>query len=144
MSDDTMPEAQTSGQGASDREAGTLPRSERPNDGGASDREAGTLPRSERPNDGGASESERPKDEGTPTTPRPRRRRGSRGGRNRKKKPAAVTADGTPAPAGAPTGADDDEFVPHDTTDPTADRGLTTDDIADAAREDAGLPPVTP
>ena len=71
-------------------------------------------------------------------------RRGSRGGRNRKKKPAAVTADGTPAPVGVTTPGDDAEFVPDDDTDATADRGLTTDDVADEAREDAGLPPVTP
>ncbi len=77
-------------------------------------------------------------------TPRPRRRRGSRGGRNRKKKPAAVATDGTPAPAGAITPAADVGFVPHDDTDAAADRGLTTDDVADEAREDAGLPPVTP
>jgi ribonuclease E len=114
MSDDTMPEA---------------PEASEPR--GASDREAGTLPRSERPNEEG---------------PRPRRRRGSRGGRNRKKKPAAVSADGTPAPAGTTTvvPADDDRFVPDDDTDAAADRGLTTDDVADVAREDAGLPPVTP
>jgi ribonuclease E len=85
-------------------------------------------------------------DEGNPAAaPRPRRRRGSRGGRNRKKKPAAVGADGTPAPAGATTiGPEDDAFVPDDDTDATADRGLTTDDVADVAREEAGLPPVTP
>ena len=48
------------------------------------------------------------------------------------------------------TGSDDsddsDEFVPHDYTDAAADRGLTTDDVADVAREEAGLPaaPVVP
>ncbi|MEX1006275.1 MAG: Rne/Rng family ribonuclease [Acidimicrobiia bacterium] len=65
--------------------------------------------------------------------PRPRRRRGSRGGRNRRKKPASVTAgsDEAARPAG---------FVPHDYTDAAADRGLTTEDVADVAREEAGLP----
>jgi ribonuclease E len=82
-------------------------------------------------------------DDSTPAADRPRRRRGSRGGRNRKKKPAAVTADGTPARAGETTG-DVAAFVPHDDTDAAADRGLTTDDVADVAREEAGLPPVTP
>ncbi len=55
-------------------------------------------------------------------TPR-KRRRGSRGGRNRKK----------PAAARAQTRAED-------WTDPAADRGLTAEDLADQAREDAGLP----
>src|SRR6266481_6986758 len=74
-----------------------------------------------------------PRADGGDQPPRPRRRRGSRGGRNRRKRPAAVNA-----------GADDatrpDEFVAHDYTDAAADRGLTTDDVADVAREEAGLP----
>jgi ribonuclease E len=129
MSDDTMPETeQVSAHGANDR-------SDRPDEGGANDR-------SERPDEGGASGRSERLNEGE-TPPRPRRRRGSRGGRNRKKKPAAVSPDGTPAPVSTTT-AGDDAFVPHDETDATADRGLTSDDIADEAREDAGLPPVTP
>jgi ribonuclease E len=66
--------------------------------------------------------------------PRRRRRRGSRGGKNRRK----------PAAAGAPTGGEDpDERAPGDRRghdDHAAeDRGLTTDDVAEAAMEDAGL-----
>jgi ribonuclease E len=52
--------------------------------------------------------------------PKRRRRRGSRGGRNRKK-PAARTASG------------------EDHTAAAADRGLTTDDVAAEAKEEAGL-----
>jgi ribonuclease E len=54
-----------------------------------------------------------------------------------------VSADGTPVPPST-TSAGDEGFLPHDETDATADRGLTSDDVADEAREDAGLPPVTP
>ena len=91
-------------------------------------------------------------------TPKARRRRGSRGGRNRKR-PNAGGAAGTagddaparegqatagsgdqprpprpnPAPrAEAPTGGDDH-------TDGAADRGLTADDVAARAAEDAGI-----
>src|SRR6266536_5155964 len=86
--------------------------------------------------------------DGTPTegTPAPqgqaprRRRRGSRGGRNRKKKPAAVVGNGSsPEPGLAPPLAD--ELVGHDYTDAMADRGLTTEDVAEVAREEAGLVP---
>ncbi|HXY93755.1 MAG TPA: Rne/Rng family ribonuclease [Acidimicrobiia bacterium] len=62
-----------------------------------------------------------------------RRRRGSRGGRNRRKKPAAVATNGAAEPGG-------NNYTPHDYTDASADRGLTTDDLAEDAREDAGLP----
>jgi ribonuclease E len=65
--------------------------------------------------------------------PRRRRRRGSRGGRNRRK---SATADaGAHPPAGEPIG--------DDWTDPAADRGLTADDIAADAREEAGMPATT-
>ncbi len=73
--------------------------------------------------------------EGDDLAPRPRRRRGSRGGRNRRKKPAAVTTGSEESGLDA-----SDEYVPHDYTDAAADRGLTTDDVADVAREEAGLP----
>ena len=36
-----------------------------------------------------------------------------------------------------------DAFVAQDYTDEAADRGLTTDDVADVAREEAGLPPAS-
>ena len=52
-----------------------------------------------------------------------KRRRGSRGGRNRKR----------PSSDRAQTRAED-------WTDPAADRGLTSEDLADQAREDAGFP----
>jgi ribonuclease E len=78
--------------------------------------------------------------------PKKRRRRGSRGGRRRKKPGAASGANG--AAGGAATTAaddaddadDDDDGGGEDWTDPEADRGLTDDDIAARAREDAGLP----
>src|SRR5688500_17133801 len=60
--------------------------------------------------------------------PRRRRRRGSRGGRGRKK-PAGATAEGGAV----------EPSVPEDHTDPAADRGLTSDDVAAEAKEDAGL-----
>ena len=66
--------------------------------------------------------------------PKRRRRRGSRGGRNRRKRTAAARvappggAEGTEPPA---AGADH--------TDAAADRGLTTDDVAAEAKEEAGL-----
>src|SRR6478609_5865581 len=102
---------------------------------------------------------------------RPRRRRGSRGGRNRRQKPASATTNG--AVTDDDTDADDDDleaddadlpesddaelsdvdpseesdesdaFVAHDYSDAAADRGLTTDDVADVAREEAGLAPPT-
>lgn len=80
-------------------------------------------------------------------TPRPRRRRGSRGGRNRRK-PAGSGAPGTGAPAGTagtpaaarpghrPAGT---RPVGDDPNDAAADRGLTTEDLALDAKEDAGL-----
>ncbi|MEX0664803.1 MAG: Rne/Rng family ribonuclease [Acidimicrobiia bacterium] len=63
-------------------------------------------------------------------TARKRRRRGSRGGRNRRK----------PAGARPPAG----EGIGEDWNDPAADRGLTAEDLAADAREDAGLPATTP
>ena len=67
----------------------------------------------------------------TDGAPRRRRRRGSRGGRNRRKS----------ANRGAESGVADTEeaAVPEDHTDPVADRGLTSDDVAADAREEAGL-----
>ena len=62
-----------------------------------------------------------------------RRRRGSRGGRNRRK-PKAATA---PAPDGG--AAEDTTEAGEDYTDAAADRGLTTEDVAADAREEAGL-----
>ncbi|MGQ0825425.1 MAG: Rne/Rng family ribonuclease [Actinomycetota bacterium] len=82
---------------------------------------------------------------GNGSEPKKRRRRGSRGGR-RRKKPAGAgggPSAGARAPSGRAAGGgdDDDNRAGEDWTDPEADRGLTDDDIADAAREEAGLPP---
>jgi len=66
--------------------------------------------------------------------PRKRRRRGTRGGRNRKRRPGTGAAPGTSP--GPPRRDDDGE----DWTDPAADRGLTSDDVAAKAIEEAGLP----
>jgi ribonuclease E len=80
---------------------------------------------------------------GADGAPKKRRRRGSRGGRGRKKPAAAAAAPGAlPAGAGGADG-DVDEAVPggEDWTAEAADRGLTSEDLADDAREEAGLPP---
>jgi ribonuclease E len=119
MSDDTMPEA---------LEGSSAPDATSASPDGATERAPAT----------GDSAAGEPAAEGA--APR-RRRRGSRGGRNRKKKPAAVGPNGSRQgadPDGDGVG-DDDAYVPHDYTDEAADRGLTTDDVADVAREDAGL-----
>jgi ribonuclease E len=74
-------------------------------------------------------------------TPRKRRRRGSRGGRNRKKKPS-VTADGTPTSGAGSTDLDADHGVEtrnEDWSDPGVDRGLTSEDSAEVAKAEAGL-----
>ncbi|MET0920615.1 MAG: hypothetical protein ABWY77_05400, partial [Acidimicrobiia bacterium] len=69
--------------------------------------------------------------------PKPRRRRGSRGGRNRNK-PASANANG--AANGVTGDADDvDDDLPEHENDAIADRGLTSDDVAAVAMEDAGL-----
>jgi ribonuclease E len=74
--------------------------------------------------------------------PKKKRRRGSRGGKGRKKKPAGATAGGAGGAAPSTDGDDgegDDLDGPEDYTDPAADRGLTDDDIAERAKEDAGI-----
>jgi ribonuclease E len=76
--------------------------------------------------------------------PKKRRRRGSRGGRNRKKPNRPATA--TVAAAEAAEDAMSLEDVEagdggEDYTDPAADRGLTADDLAAQAKEDAGAGP---
>jgi ribonuclease E len=84
---------------------------------------------------------EGPTEGGSTGQPR-RRRRGSRGGRNRKK-PAttgATTAAANGQPADADFDDDDDELdLPDSEYDAGVDRGLTTEDIAADALEDAGL-----
>jgi ribonuclease E len=62
---------------------------------------------------------------------RRRRRRGSRGGRNRRKPKTASAPDGATA--------QDTSEAGEDYTDAPADRGLTTEDVAADAREEAGL-----
>jgi ribonuclease E len=70
---------------------------------------------------------------GDPNRPKRRRRRGSRGGRNRRKPASRTTAPS----------ADDlsagDGITADDHTDAAADRGLTTEDVAAEAKEEAGL-----
>src|SRR5438552_1482876 len=71
--------------------------------------------------------------------PRKKRRRGTRGGQ-RRKKPAG--AGGVPGAAAAEeNGGDDDEaaLAGQEWTEESVDRGLTDEDIAAQAREDAGL-----
>src|SRR5687768_9646814 len=94
-----------------------------------------------------ASDSKTPKRDASPdaSTPngeaqaRKRRRRGSRGGRNRRKSGASANATAT-AGAHPPSG----EPIGEDWNDPAADRGMTAEDIAADAREEAGLPATTP
>ena len=74
-------------------------------------------------------------DGGSGDAARKRRRRGSRGGRNRKKRPA----DGTDAGAAARVGARGEDW-----TDAAADRGLTDEDVAQEAKEEAGIAPPVP
>jgi ribonuclease E len=62
-----------------------------------------------------------------------RRRRGSRGGRGRRK-PGSAGAN-----ASAATSSHEQTDEPGDWRDPAADRGLTSDDVAAEAREDAEL-----
>jgi ribonuclease E len=64
-------------------------------------------------------------------TAKRRRRRGSRGGRNRRKPKTAAAPDGA--------AAKDQAKAAEDYTDAAADRGLTTEDVAADAREEAGL-----
>ena len=77
--------------------------------------------------------------------PKRRRRRGSRGGRNRKKPgrarlPARPTVPAAPATRTTTTPSDeDDDDLAENENDASADRGLTTDDVAAVAMEDAGL-----
>jgi ribonuclease E len=76
--------------------------------------------------------------------PRRRRRRGSRGGRNRKRPGAGATGAGAgTAGAGADDDFDDDfddePIGPQHEHDPAADRGLTTEDVAAVAMEEAGV-----
>ncbi len=87
------------------------------------------------PNGGGG-----PAREGSdPNAPKRRRRRGSRGGRNRRK--PAGTGAGAGAINGEATDDDDadDEPGAQDYTAAEADRGMTTDDVAAEALEEAGL-----
>jgi len=146
MSDETTPEA-TFAPGAAGTPSGT------PAAAPTAPQSPTASPPSERPRSEPAA---RNGEDGTGTSsgtegsdpseaPKRRRRRGSRGGRNRRK-------PGTGAGAGSTngSGASDDEFddevddepnVGHDYTDPAADRGMTTDDVAEVAREEAGLTP---
>ena len=73
------------------------------------------------------------------TPPKKKRRRGSRGGRGRKKPNAGAKPAGAAGEAG-----DGDMSGSEDWSGAEADRGLTDDDIAERAREDAGLPPSRP
>ncbi|HEX5616318.1 MAG TPA: Rne/Rng family ribonuclease [Acidimicrobiia bacterium] len=76
--------------------------------------------------------------DGTTLTPAKRRRRGRRGGRNRRR-PAGTGGQGQGASRDADDSADDDLDGPDDWTDAEADRGLTTEDVAAKAMEEAGI-----
>src|SRR5438477_5267387 len=70
--------------------------------------------------------------------PKKRRRRGSRGGRGRKK-PAGAGGSAAPPRTGEASDAPVTLSGSEDWTAASADRGLTDDDIAEQALEDAGL-----
>jgi ribonuclease E len=88
-------------------------------------------------------------------TPKRRRRRGSRGGRNRRKPGTGGAAgangradadddvveeeDDAVVTAEVEIDVDDESAVAQDYTDASADRGLTTDDVAEVALEEAGI-----
>src|SRR5262245_35542596 len=114
----------------------------------------------------GSAPAPTPGPDGATGAPKKRRRRGSRGGRNRRKpggqsgqnqggqsqnqskapdgQRSGNQAANRPAPQGPRAGADTDDLdEPHDYTAAEADRGLTSDDLAADAKEDAGLVPST-
>jgi ribonuclease E len=110
--------------------------------------ETGTTTDTSQPAAADTSEAPAPAESGTDNgsdsgAPKKRRRRGTRGGRGRKKPgTAGTTASGRVVTAGDDDGSDVDEAVPggEDWTAEAADRGLTSEDLGDEAREDAGLP----
>jgi ribonuclease E len=115
MSDDTMPAAPTAPEPATGRDASGKTTAPNPVDAGRSTEGATPAGTPEaRGDEGGA--------------PRKRRRRGSRGGRNRNKSGATT---GTGRGGRRDTKGDDD--------DQAADRGLTSDDVAADAKDEAGL-----
>jgi ribonuclease E len=118
MSDETRTEAQ---EASAERNANAAPA-----EGAGSPPESGNP--TARSGDGAAKPAGR--------TAKRRRRRGSRGGRNRRK-PKAVAAPEGAATEGPATAAED-------YTDAPADRGLTTEDVAADAREEAGLAEAEP
>ena len=162
MSDETTPEAAVaSGPAAAPAGAttptthtptATTPAPERARTESTSDAEpaagADSAPRAGAPGPGGdagpATDSTDPSG-----PPKRRRRRGSRGGRNRRKPgTGAAGTNGVGSPGASSTDTDDDadEFdddddagLGHDYTDAAADRGMTTDDVAEEALEEAGL-----
>ena len=70
-------------------------------------------------------------------TPRPRRRRGSRGGKNRKRTPGTgqgQSGQGAAAPPDSEESSGGDDY-----NDAAADRGLTTEDVAAKAASEAGI-----
>jgi ribonuclease E len=120
------------------------------------------VPRSSAGAAAGESDAAASPDAAPDGAPRRRRRRGSRGGRNRKRPTAAGTKNGAGEANGAdPIDGDDtgdrgdaplaaaprtrrEPRLPQSYHDAEADRGLTDDDVAESAREDAGLPPAAP
>ncbi len=78
-------------------------------------------------------------------TPRARRRRGSRGGKNRKRTPGTGQgsqgqgAQGQGAQGAAALGDSDESSGGDDYNDAAADRGLTTEDVAAKAASEAGI-----
>ena len=134
MSDDTMPEA-TVATGPTDTVSPptAAPPTAKPELGRTS-----TPPSAD--GEGGASSEAGEAGDGPPKR---KRRRGSRGGRNRRKPGTGPGSSSDLDEDDADDGDDDvdgDEInLGHDYNDAMADRGLTTDDVAEVALEEAGL-----
>jgi ribonuclease E len=96
----------------------------------------------------GASDTTVPNADGNgaaPGGPRKKRRRGKRGGRNRNRArtTTGATAGATDADAADDVDDDEDEGLPDSWNDAAADRGYTSDDALDIAREEADIAPAS-
>ncbi|MGZ6964080.1 MAG: Rne/Rng family ribonuclease [Acidimicrobiia bacterium] len=160
MSDETMAEAVPAPETPDSSAHQDAPRTEAPNPTSTPSSRPGKAPAGESAPVGGAGDDDGADATGDPTRapalgpdglPRKRRRRGSRGGRNRRPSAGGTTA-GTSSGASAldedagdaarggddGSGEESSERRGHDRN-AAADRGLTTDDLAETAMEDAGL-----
>jgi ribonuclease E len=156
MSEDTLPETSGANPAGAAAISDTYLPASASNGNGAAEPEGGAD--TDAPDAAGEASGDgaaNPRPLGPDGLPRPRRRRGSRGGRNRKR-PAGTgstsggaTADDDAVDAALDNDADDDVAPTpvtgraqrgHDWNDADADGGYTDDDALIEAREEAGLP----